>query len=92
MGEVNSRARQKLVSVHTAANEMEARMIQELLSNAGIESTVNAEFAPGIYPATLGQWARQEIQVIESDAPEARRILSELPGPAPNPAEEESEP
>jgi hypothetical protein len=82
------RSQQKLVSVYSAANEMEARMMQEVLANAGIESAINAEFAPGIYPASLGQWARQEILVIESAAEEARRILSELPGPAPNPTDD----
>ena len=90
MAALPDRSQQKLVAVYSAENEMEARMVQELLANAGIESIVNSEFAPGIYPATLGQWARQEILVIESAAEEAARILSDLPGPAPNPPEEPS--
>ena len=72
-------AKQKLVSVYSAENEMEARMIQEVLHNAGIESTINAEFAPGIYPASTGDVARQEILVIESLVPQAEQVLSELP-------------
>ena len=84
MGVPRDRSQQKLVPIYSAANEMEARMIQELLANAGITSTINSEFAPGIYPATMGQWARHDILVIESAAAEAARILSELPGPAPD--------
>jgi len=74
-------SQQKLVNVYSAANEMEARMVQEVLAAAGIESAINAELAPGIYPSTLGPWARQDILVIESAAAEASRILSELPAP-----------
>jgi Putative prokaryotic signal transducing protein len=74
------RWKQKLVKVYSAANEMEARMLQEVLAHAGIKSTINAEFAPGIYPSMMGDWARQDILVIESAAAEAERILSELPG------------
>jgi hypothetical protein len=74
-------SKQKLVSVYTAENEMQARMLQELLRNNGIESTINAEFAPGIYPASSGDVAEQQILVIESAADEAKRILSELPDP-----------
>lgn len=85
----NNPAQQKLVKVYTAANEMEARMVQEVLSDAGIQSAINAEFAPGIYPAMMGDLARQDILVLESAAPEAERILSELPEPefGPEPAE-----
>ena len=78
------RSQQKLVKVYSAANEMEARMVQEVLSDAGIASVINAEFAPGIYPAMMGDWARQDILVIESAAPEAARILAELPEPEPD--------
>ena len=73
------RSKQKLVKVYTAADEMEARMVREVLDKAGIESTINAEFAPGIYPSVMGDWARQDILVLESAAAEAERILSELP-------------
>ena len=73
------RAHQKLVTVYTASNEAEGRMVQEVLENAGIKSTINAEMAPGIYPLSLGPWAPQDIQVLESAAAEASRILSELP-------------
>jgi hypothetical protein len=73
------RSRQKLVRVYTASDEMQARMVQEVLANAGIESAINAEVAPGIYPFSSGPWARQDILVLESAASDAERILSELP-------------
>ena len=75
----NDRSKQKLVKVYSAASEMEARMVREVLDKAGIGSTINAEFAPGIYPSTMGDWARQDILVLESNVPEAQRIISELP-------------
>jgi hypothetical protein len=72
-------SQQKLVKVYTAYSEVEARMVQEVLSDAGIESVINADLAPGILsPMSV---ARQDILVLESVAPEAERILSELPEP-----------
>ena len=77
MAKPGDRSQQKLVKVYTCQNEMEARMVQELLRHAGIESAVNSEMAPGIYPGTWGGWGGQDILVIESEAEEARRIISE---------------
>ena len=85
-------SQQKLVNVYPAATEMEARMVQEVLAAAGIESVINAELAPGIYPSTMGPWARQDILVLESAAAEASRILSELPDQdQPDPSSETAE-
>ena len=74
-----NRSQQKLVKVYTAYSEVEARMVQEVLSDAGIESVINADLAPGILSSM--SVARQDILVLESAAPEAERILSELPEP-----------
>ena len=71
-------ARQELVKVYTASDEMEARMVQELLENAGIESLLNARVAPGLFPSTWGDLARQDILVFAARAEEARSILAEL--------------
>jgi hypothetical protein len=70
-------ARQELVKVYTAADEMEARMVQELLENAGIESMLNARVAPGLFPSTWGDLARQDILVFAAQAEEARKVLAE---------------
>jgi hypothetical protein len=56
---------------------MEARMVQELLANAGIESTINAEVAPGLFPSSFGKLARHDILVLESDEAEARNVISD---------------
>ena len=82
LGKSEDRTHQKLVTVYTAANSMEARMVQELLAQSGIESMLHGsigETLAGIYGMTSRGWSPREIQVLESDAKEATRILSELP-------------
>lgn len=74
------RSRENLVKVFTARDEMEGRMIQELLDGAGIESLINSETAPGLFPSSFGQLGKQDIFVAESQASAARELLSELPG------------
>ena len=69
--------RDELVNVYRAGDEMEARMVQELLQNAGIESMVNARVAPGLFPSTLGDLARHDILVFTTRADEARKVISE---------------
>lgn len=81
MSAPNEFAKQKLVAVYTASDEAEARMVQEVLENAGIRTTINSEIAPGIYPFSSGPLAKQDILVLEADRAEAERILSELPEP-----------
>ena len=78
------RAHQKMVVVYTASNVIEARMVQEVLAEAGIESMLNGtlgEAVSGIYGMTSRNWAKQDILVLESAAADAARILSELPEP-----------
>ena len=70
-------SRQKLSQVFSTQDEMEARMIQELLHNAGIECVINAEVPPGLFPMKLGELAQQDVFVLESEAQEAQRIIAE---------------
>ena len=91
MSDASRKAHEDLVSVYTAADEMEARMVQEVLARAGIESAINAEVTPGLFPAKVGDIAQQDILVLESAADEARRIIAELPGPAPIPPEDSTQ-
>jgi putative signal transducing protein len=82
-------SREKLVKVYSTANEMEARMVQEVLAAANIESMINSEVPPSLFPMNLGTLATKDIFVAESVAAEAQRILSELPerNVGPKPAE-----
>ena len=73
-------SRQKLSHVYSTHDEMEARLIQELLHNAGIESVINAEVPPGLFPMNMGDLAKQDVFVLESDAKEAQRIIAEQHG------------
>jgi hypothetical protein len=70
--------RQKLVQVFSTQDEMEARMVQEILQEAGIESIVNARISPNVYPFSLGPLAKRDILVLESDVQEAERMIAEL--------------
>ena len=54
-------------------------MVQEVLASAGIESMINAEVPPSLFPMNLGNLARKDILVTESAAAEAARLLAELP-------------
>ena len=75
----NDPSREKLVVVYSTNDEMEARMVQEVLANAGIASMINSEVPPSLFPMNLGELARKDILVAESAAPDAARIISELP-------------
>ena len=77
MASAHKPSRQELVKVYTATDEMEARMVQELLENAGIESTLNAEVAPGLFPTRFGDLAKQDILVFAARAEDAKRIIAE---------------
>ena len=81
MDSSEDRSQQKLVKVFSTQDGMEARMVQEVLTNAGIESMINSEVPSSLFPMYLGKLARQDIMVLESAAAEATRILSELPKP-----------
>ena len=79
MAKAEDHSQEKLVRVFSTQDEMEARMVQEVLANAGIESMINSEVPSSLFPMTLGNLARQDIFVLESAVAEATRILSELP-------------
>ena len=92
MSTAGDRSQQKLVKVFSTQDEMAARMVQEVLANAGIESMINSEVPSSLFPMNLGNLARQDILVLESAAAEATRILSELPqGNQTDPGEEPAE-
>ncbi len=80
----DDRAHEIVVPVFTANDEFEARMIQELLRNHGIESTINAETAPGLFPVNTGDLAKHDILVLESQVERAMEIISEVSGPEAN--------
>ena len=90
MGTSQDRSQQKLVKVFSTQDEMQARMVLEVLENAGIEGLINSEVPSNLFPLNLGKLARRDILVLESAAEEAARILSELPQPQ-DPADEPAE-
>jgi putative signal transducing protein len=90
MPKPGDQSQQKLLTVFSTNDEMEARMVQEVLANAGIESVINSEVPPGLFPMNLGDLARKDILVSESAAAEAARILSELPETEAEPGDEPS--
>jgi hypothetical protein len=70
----------RLVKVAYAPNQMEAEMIQGLLSDHGIESMLKR--GPGFdVPEFLASGPRQ-VFVLESVAPRAREVLEGTPGVA----------
>ena len=71
-------SRQKLVQVYSTQDELEARMIQDLLRNAGIESLISGRLMPSHFPLNVGKLAIRETLVLESEADESRRIIAEL--------------
>ncbi|OFW09812.1 MAG: hypothetical protein A3G20_03160 [Acidobacteria bacterium RIFCSPLOWO2_12_FULL_59_11] len=70
-------SQQKLSHVFSTQDEMEARMVQELLHNARIECVINADVPPGLFPLKIGDLAQQDVFVLESQAQEAQRIIAE---------------
>jgi putative signal transducing protein len=77
MTHATDRSRQKLKQVFSTHNEIEARLVQELLRNAGIESVINAQIDSSLFPLNVGGLAKQDVLVLESDAGEAGRIIAE---------------
>ena len=77
MAELTDLSRQKLVRVFSTHSELEARMVQELLRNSGIESLINSEVPPSLFPLNMGDLAKEDILVLESAAEEARQIIAE---------------
>jgi len=77
MSKATDLTRQKLVRVYSSHDELEARMVQDLLRSAGIESLITGEMLPSIYPLNMGELAKRDILVLESEAEEANRIIAE---------------
>jgi len=73
----DDRSQENAVPVFSTNDEMEARMVQELLQSNGIESAINSESAPGLFPVITGELANQQILVLESEAERACRIIAE---------------
>ena len=71
---------QKLVQVYSTHDELEARMVQDLLRNAGIESMITGENLPSLIPVNMGDLAQRDILVIESEAGKAAQIITEQTG------------
>ena len=68
---------QNVVKVFTTPDELEARMVQALLRNAGIESMITGEAQPSLNPLNMGEMGQRNIFVIESEVEEATRIITE---------------
>ena len=77
MGSNPDLSRENVVEIFNTQDEMEARMIQEILRNAGIESTVYSEMVPSIFPLNTGSAGKYSIMVLEPSAREAREIIAE---------------
>lgn len=77
MGEESKFSEQKVVKVYSTQDELEARMVQELLRNAGIESMITGEVTQSLYPVNMGALGQRDIFVIESTLKEATRIIAE---------------
>lgn len=75
--DANDLSRQRLTAVFETQDGMEARVVQGLLHAAGIESVVNSELPPSLFPLQIGRIARLEILVLESQAEQASQIISE---------------
>ena len=78
MDEKTELSDQKVVKVYSTQDELEARMVQDLLRNAGIESMITGEALPSLYPVNMGDLGQRGIFVIESQEKEATRIIAEL--------------
>ncbi len=70
-------SRQKVTAVFSTQNEMEARVVQGLLQAAGIESMMNSDLPPNLFPLQMGRIAMLEILVLESQADLAVQLISQ---------------
>ncbi len=71
-------SQQRLAPVYSTQDELEARMVQNLLRSAGIESMISGRLLPSHFPLKVGKLAKREILVLESEAEEASRLIAEL--------------
>ncbi len=70
-------SRQKLTAIFSTQDEMEARVVQGLLHAAGIESMMNSDLPPNLFPLQMGRIAILEILVLESQAELAGQLISQ---------------
>ncbi len=70
-------SRQKLTAIFSTPDEMEARVVQGLLQAAGIESMMNSELPPHLFPLQMGRIAKLELLVLESQAKQATQLISQ---------------
>lgn len=70
-------SRQKLTTIFSTQDEMEARVVQGLLQAAGIESMMNSELPPNLFPLQMGRIAILDIMVLESQAEEATQLIAQ---------------
>ena len=70
-------SRENIVEVFNTHDEMEARMVQEILRNSGIESTINSEMVPSVFPLNTGSAGKYSIMVLETNAQQAQQIIAE---------------
>lgn len=66
-------AEEKLITIAQFANYMEAEMAKQLLADYGIDAIVTGENASVLYPVAGTE--EPELQVLESQADEARQVL-----------------
>ncbi len=77
MPELNSGDR--VVTIFEAEDEMQCRMIAALLEQEGIDYLINSNQVPmfdGVMTKLRGFWGR--LQVLESDAERAKRLIAEF--------------
>jgi len=70
-------SRQKLTAIFSTQDEMEARVVQGLLQAAGIESMMNSDLPPHLFPLQMGRIAILELLVLESQAEQAVQLISQ---------------
>ena len=67
-----------LVTVHTAAGQIQASIIKSFLEAQGIPTLVVQESAGVVYGLTVGLMGNAEILVAEEHAVEARELLEAM--------------
>ncbi|AQT68980.1 hypothetical protein STSP2_02158 [Anaerohalosphaera lusitana] len=65
----------KLITIAEYENNLDARLAMMWLESNGVKATVTGETLSVVVPE-IG-WRRIELQVLESDAEEARKLLEE---------------
>jgi hypothetical protein len=66
---------EKLVEVYRASGELEALVIKGLLESNGICAILKSDAAFSVHPFTIDGMGEVKIEVLESLADEARRLI-----------------